>query len=78
MEPRKLVVVEGVYSLRPELRPHYTVTLYVDTPRERRRERLLSRSYEDVSWVEHWMASEDWYEEHERPKDHADLVVDGS
>ncbi len=78
VEPGGLVIVEGVYSMRPELRPFYAATVYVDTPRDRRLERMRNRGNEDVSWLDHWMAAEDWYEEHERPKEHADLVVDGS
>ena len=78
VKPGRVVIVEGVYSTRPELRQYYRVTVYVDTPREQRLARMLNRTYEDVSWVEHWMAAEDWYEGHERPKEHVDLVVDGS
>jgi uridine kinase len=78
VEPGGVVIVEGVYSTRPELRPYFGVTIYVDTPREQRLARMLSRMYEDTSWVEHWMAAEDWYLEHVRPAEHVDLVVDGS
>lgn len=78
VEPGRVVITEGVYSTRPEIRPYFGVTVYVDTPRELRLARMLGRRYEDVSWVEHWMAAEDWYEEHERPKEHVDLVVYGS
>ena len=78
IRPGTVVIVEGVYSTRPELRPYYRVTVYVDAPREQRLARMLGRGYEDVFWVEHWMAAEDWYEAHERPKEHVDLVVDGS
>ena len=48
-----------------------------DTPRERRLARMLDRGYEDTLWVEHWMAAEEWYLEHERPWEHADLVLGG-
>ena len=76
--PGGIVIVEGVFSTRPELRPYFSVTIYVDTPREQRLGRMLSRMYENTSWVENWMAAEDWYLEHVRPKEHVDLVVDGS
>jgi uridine kinase len=78
VEPRGAVIVEGVYSTRPELRPYFSVTVYVDAPREVRLARLLDRGYPDVSWVEHWMAGEDWYVEHVHPAGQAALVVDGS
>ena len=75
--PRKVVVVEGVYSTRPELRPHFGVLVYVDAPREVRLARLLARGYPDMSWADHWMAGEDWYVKHVRPTLHVALVVDG-
>ena len=78
VEPGSVVIVEGVYSTRPELRPYFSVTVYVDTPRDQRIARMLNRGYEDLSWVEHWMSAEDWYVEHVRPAEHVDLVVDGS
>ena len=78
VEPGGVVILEGVYSTRPELRPYLGVTVYIDTPREQRGDRMVSRRYEDLSWVEHWMAAEDWYEEHERPKENVDLVLRGS
>ena len=78
VEPGGVVIVEGVYSTRRELRPCFGVTIYVDTPREQRLARMLERGYSDLTWVEHWMASEDWYEEQERPKEHVDLVLYGS
>ena len=78
VEPGGIVIVEGVYSTRPELRPYFGITIYVDTPREQQLGRMLTRMYEDISWVENWMAAEDWYLEQMRPKEHVDLVVDGS
>ena len=76
--PGGVVIVEGVYSTRPELRSFFGVTVFVETPREQRLARMLDRRYEDVAWVGQWMAAEDWYLEHMRPLDHVDLVVDGS
>ena len=34
IEPRGVVIVEGVYSTRPELRPYFSVMVYVDAPRK--------------------------------------------
>ena len=76
--PGGAVIVEGVYATRPELRGYFGVTVFVDTLREKRLSRMLDRGYEDLSWVEHWMAAEDWYVTQVRPADHADLVVKGA
>ena len=78
IEPRKVVIVEGVYSTRPELRRHFSVLVYVDAPRKVRLARLLDRGYADMSWADHWMAAEDWYVKHVRPTLHVALIVDGS
>ena len=76
--PAGAVIIEGVYSTRPEFRPLLGVTVYVNAPREQRLARMIARRYENMEWLEHWMAAEDWYIENVRPADHADLVVDGS
>ena len=76
--PGGVVIVEGVYSTRPKLRPFFGVTVFVETPRAQRLARMLARVYKDTAWVEQWMSAEDWYLEHVRPLDHVDLVVDGS
>ncbi len=76
--PGGVVIVEGVYSTRPEFRPLLAAAVYVDTPREQRAARMTARRYEDLDWLDHWMAAEDWYVENLRPAERADLVVDGS
>ena len=42
--PAPLAVVEGVYSLRPELQPYYHVKCFLDVPWSTRRARLLARN----------------------------------
>ena len=76
--PGGVVIVEGVYSTRPELRPLFGVTVYVDAPREQRVARTIARGYDNLDWLEHWMAAEDWYVRHHCPADRANLVIDGS
>lgn len=41
--PSALTIVEGVYSLRPDLNPYYSIRCYIDAPWSIRRERLLKR-----------------------------------
>ena len=78
IEPSTVVIVEGVYTTRPELRPYFSVMVYVDTPRDVRLARLLDRGYPDVSWVDHWMAAEDWYVKNMHPTEQVALVVHNS
>jgi uridine kinase len=77
VQPNGLVVVEGVYLLRRELRAYWDFAVYVDTPRELRQSRLQARGENDESWISQWTAAEDYYERVERPAEGADLVVNG-
>jgi uridine kinase len=77
VEPREIVIVDGVFSLRPELRALIDVAIFVDTPRDERMRRMLARPQNNTSWIDRWMAAEDWYLEHVAPHRHADLVIEG-
>lgn len=41
--PSALTIIEGVYALRPDLQPYYSICCYIDAPWSVRRERLLKR-----------------------------------
>ncbi len=75
--PCTIVIVEGVYSTRPELRGLIDVAIFVDTPRAERRHRMAARGQNPQDWIERWMAAEDWYLENVMPAQHADLIVEG-
>jgi uridine kinase len=75
--PAPVVIVEGVYSSRPELRALIDLAIFVDTPREERERRMRSRGQNAGGWIERWMAAEDWYLEHIDPARHAGLVLTG-
>lgn len=77
LAPRGIVIVEGVYTLRSWLRPHWDLAVYVDTPREVRIRRLHARGENDPGWIAAWVAAEDYYLEVERPAEAADIVVPG-
>jgi uridine kinase len=77
VEPRGIVLVEGVYLLRQELRSYWDFSLYVDTPRNVRQARLHARGENDEGWIARWSAAEDYYEQLEQPAQAADLVVKG-
>lgn len=76
LQPRGVLVIEGVYAMRPELREAYDVTVYVDTPSETRLSRLSMRPDNPV-WVKRWAEAEEWYNENIRPVGYADVVVSG-
>jgi uridine kinase len=76
VEPQELVLVEGVYSSRPELRPMLDAAIFIDAPRAERLRRVLARApNQSPDWLTPWMSAEDWYFAHVRPQDTADLIL---
>lgn len=75
VEPAEIVLVEGVYSGRPELRPMLDAIVFVEAPRAERLRRVLARDPDPRDWLTHWMSAEDWYFEKIRPQDTADLIL---
>jgi uridine kinase len=81
IEPNEIVLVEGVYSTRPELRSLVDITIFIETPRDERQKRMHARGHleRDIKndWLIPWMTAEDWYFANVRPSERADLVVAG-
>ena len=77
VDPEGAVVVEGVYLLRPRLRPYWDLAVYVEAARDLRQRRMYARGENDVGWINRWAAAEDFYETVERPSDSADIIVLG-
>ena len=94
IEPEGLVVVEGVYSTRPELRDLFRFSIFVETGRDERTGRSMARAEAEFGskaidnvaarradhrfWLQRWMAAEEWYDHHIDPKQWADVVLSGS
>jgi uridine kinase len=80
VEPRDVIVVEGVCALHRLLRDAYDVRVWVDAPEALRLERGVARDGEAArrTWVEQWLPSEERYVERDRPVDAAHVLVDGS
>lgn len=72
-----VVVVEGVYTLRPELRDLLDVRVYVEAGAQTRRQRQIDRGENTDAWITRWMAAEDLYVSGTAPRSAADVVVAG-
>jgi uridine kinase len=72
-----VVIVEGVYSARPELCDLYDLTVYVDTSRETCLRRARERGENPERWILLWRAAEDHSIATTRPRTRLDLVVGG-
>ena len=76
VRPEGIVLIDGLYSMRPELTDAYDLTVYVEAPPTERAARL-SRRPDNPVWVERWAIGFDWYIDHKRVKERADIVVSG-
>ncbi|MFJ8434944.1 hypothetical protein ACIQ9P_26950 [Kitasatospora sp. NPDC094019] len=75
--PGTVVIVEGVYSARPELAPYYHFTAYVDTPRDLCLQRVRARGESPEEWITRWRAAEDHYLHTTWPQTRVKLLVRG-
>lgn len=77
-EPTDVVVLEGVYSCRPELHDLVDLRVLVHVPEARRRQQLRSREgdhYRD-EWESRWSSAEHHYFESVMPPELFDLILD--
>lgn len=75
--PTPVIVVDGVYSARPELRNEIDLAVLVETPWSERHRRLIARGHGNDAWWPRWNAAEDLYFATIRPAHSFDLVVPG-
>jgi uridine kinase len=73
------VIVEGVYTARPELFCYYDLTVLVDTPRATCLRRIDERGHDHGpgNWTERWRAADEYYLTSTRASTRLDLVVSG-
>lgn len=77
LEPRPVIIVEGVYSARPELRDVVDLRVLMRVPEATRVQRLVAREGAIGPWDEQWHEAEAWYFAERAPAATFDVVVDG-
>lgn len=77
LAPSRFIVLEGVYSARPELAPYVDATVLIETDNEERIKRLAERAHRHAEWATRWDAAEDLYFSAIRSPEAFDLVVGG-
>ncbi|GGF25223.1 uridine kinase [Halobacillus andaensis] len=76
--PEGIVIIEGCYSTRDELREYYDFSIWVDCPREQRLARGLERDGEAaINFWQQWMEEEDRYIKEQLPQLKVDRRVKG-
>jgi molybdopterin-guanine dinucleotide biosynthesis protein A/uridine kinase len=73
-----LVILEGVYSGRPELADLVDLAVYVGLDEQVRWQRLTARAADDPSWQQFWNRGESYYFAVVRTVDEFDLVVESA
>jgi len=75
---RPVLILEGVYSARPELRDIIDFAIIVSLPQQDRMARLCQRERMIGRWEQQWHEAEDSYFEQIMPTDRFDAVFDGA
>jgi uridine kinase len=75
-QPTRVIVLDGIYSSRPELGNLVDLRVLVEAPALVRRQRHDEREATDEAmWHRRWDEAEDYYFSHVRPPESYDLVV---
>jgi uridine kinase len=76
-EPSPVIVLDGMYSTRPELADLIDLSVLVEVPAGRRHQRLSERENADFldDWHARWDEVETWYFSRVRPRSAFDIVV---
>ena len=76
-EPAQVVILEGVYSCRPELADLFDLRVLYDARREVRLQRIAEREGADyrTDWNRRWEEAEQWYFTQVMPPHAFDLVL---
>ena len=72
-----IILIDGVYSFRPELRKFYGYSIFVDTPKAECLARLAKCGENSGEWIRRWRAAEDYYLTHIDTASAVSVVVSG-
>lgn len=75
LAPRPVIIVEGVYSARPELADLIDLSVLVKIDDRMREARLLAREGELGPWERQWHAAEEHYFTHVLPERQFDVLM---
>lgn len=78
VEPKKLNIIEGTYSLHPTLRDAYDLKVFLTVDEQLQLERILRRSGEEKlqQFIHKWIPLENLYFNHMKISEVADITVD--
>lgn len=75
--PKNLVIIEGAYSMHPDLREFYDFSVFLDIDKDLQKERVLKRNPDRAQrFFEEWIPLEDRYFSQLQIKENCDMVID--
>lgn len=76
--PKRLVIIEGAYSMHPVVASYYDFSIFLDIDKETQKKRILNRNTSDKAsrFFEEWIPREDIYFKKTRVKDRCDLIFE--
>lgn len=79
VQPKKLNIVEGVYSMHPSLAGFYDLRIFIAIGKEEQRRRILERNGEKMlkRFLDEWIPLENVFFEELRVRESCDLVFGG-
>lgn len=79
VKPKKITVIEGVYSMHPKFGNIYDLCIFLDITEEIKLDRLRKRSPEKLErFINDWIPKENQYFEAYKIKEKCDLVIDNN
>jgi uridine kinase len=80
VQPHGTILVEGVYSSCERFRSLYHLRVWVECDEATRLDRGIKRDGEHAisNWINEWLPDERFYFKNQRPREHADIIIDTS
>lgn len=77
VKPKKLNIIEGVYSMHPTLISNYDLKLFLDIDEETQRARILKRngSFMYEKFINEWIPKENQYFKEMRIPEQCDIII---
>jgi uridine kinase len=78
IHPAEVIIIEGIYSCRPELADLVSLSVLVDVPlKTRHRGRIAREGTHDSAWHHLWDEPEEYYFSVVMPRSAFDMVING-
>jgi len=78
LQPKGVVIIDGVYAFSRAVRDLVDISVFVDAPLKLRTQRLLGRPQPCTDWIPHWQRTEAWHHQHEDTLTAVDFVLKGT